>query len=83
MTTVISLTIAGQEFNIDPADIAFWPLEEGSSQCTSGIAVGGVGPFYLATEWLVSLIEKVVEDDAHSFGLSMKGWRRISQERVF
>lgn len=54
MTTVISLTIGGQAFAIDPRDIAFYPVEAGSTMCMSGIAVGGVGPFYLNTEWLVS-----------------------------
>ncbi|PPQ83461.1 hypothetical protein CVT25_007052 [Psilocybe cyanescens] len=53
MTTAIALTIGGQIFSIDPRDVAFYPVEYGSTECMSGIAVGGVGPFYLDNEWLV------------------------------
>lgn len=55
MTTVISLTIGGRAFSIEPRDIAFAPVEFGSDICMSGIGIGGVGPFYLNTDWLVSL----------------------------
>jgi len=55
MTTVISLTIGGRPFSIDPRDIAFAPVEHGSDICMSGIGIGGVGPFYLSTDWLVSI----------------------------
>ncbi|KDR78924.1 hypothetical protein GALMADRAFT_1280112 [Galerina marginata CBS 339.88] len=53
MTTTLSLTIGDQPFSVDPRDIAFYPVEPGSRDCISGIAVGGVGPFYLNNEWLV------------------------------
>jgi hypothetical protein len=33
--------------------MAFYPLAEEPGYCMSGIAVGGVGPFYLDNEWLV------------------------------
>jgi hypothetical protein len=55
MTTVISLTIGGHAFSIDPRDIAFFPVEPGSDICVSGIGIGGVGPFYSDTDWLVRL----------------------------
>jgi hypothetical protein len=55
MTTVISLTIDGHAFSIDPHDIAFFPVEYGSDICVSGIGIGGVGPFYSDTDWLASL----------------------------
>ena len=54
MTTVISLTIGGRAFSIEARDIAFSPVEPGSDICMSGIGIGGVGPFYLTTDWLVS-----------------------------
>jgi len=54
MTTVISLTIGGRAFSIEPRDIAFSPVEYDSDICMSGIGIGGVGPFYLSTDWLVS-----------------------------
>ncbi|KAH9481636.1 putative aspartic-type endopeptidase CTSD [Psilocybe cubensis] len=53
MTTSIALTIGGQKFPMDPRDIAFYPVEYESPECMSGIAAGGVGPFYLDNEWLV------------------------------
>ncbi|KIM39978.1 hypothetical protein M413DRAFT_446879 [Hebeloma cylindrosporum] len=52
MTTIISLTIGGRAFSIDPRDIAFAPIEYGSDICMSGIGIGGVGPFYQNTDWL-------------------------------
>lgn len=54
LTTSIEFTIGGQAFPIDPRDIAFYPVTEDPGYCMSGIAVGGVGPFFLNTEWLVS-----------------------------
>ena len=56
MTTVLSLTIGGKAFTVDPRDIAFYPVVENSTTCMSGIGVGTVGPFNLDTDWLVSLI---------------------------
>ncbi|KAJ3512881.1 hypothetical protein NLJ89_g3267 [Agrocybe chaxingu] len=53
LTTSLSFKIGGQSFPIDPRDIAFYPIDEDSTECMSGIAVGGVGPFYLDNEWLV------------------------------
>ncbi|KAF8969249.1 aspartic peptidase domain-containing protein [Flammula alnicola] len=53
MTTIISLTIGGQAFTIDPRDVAFYPVQLNSKECVSGIGIGGVGPFYLSNEWLV------------------------------
>ncbi|KJA26381.1 hypothetical protein HYPSUDRAFT_318649 [Hypholoma sublateritium FD-334 SS-4] len=53
MTTVLSLTIGGNAFTVEPRDIAFHPVEEGSATCVSGISVGTVGPFDLNTDWLV------------------------------
>ncbi|KAF8150777.1 aspartic peptidase domain-containing protein [Crassisporium funariophilum] len=55
LTTIISLTIGGQKFSIDPRDIAFYPVdpENPKGDCMSGIGIGGVGPFYLDNEWLV------------------------------
>lgn len=55
MTTVLSLTVGDRAFTVDPRDIAFYPIDQGSTTCMSGIGVGGVGPFYLDTDWLVSL----------------------------
>jgi len=54
MTTVITLTIGGKQYPIDPRDIAFFQVEGGSPDCMSGIAAGGVGPFFKNNEWLVS-----------------------------
>ena len=47
----MALTFAGTQFNIDPRDIAFQPLDPTNPQgeCLSGIASGAVGG---ATEWL-------------------------------
>ena len=56
MTTVLSLTIGGKAFTVDPRDIAFYPVVENSTTCMSGIGVGTVGPFNLDTDWLVSSI---------------------------
>ncbi|KAF9561944.1 aspartic peptidase A1 [Agrocybe pediades] len=53
MTTVLSLTIGGKKFPLDPRDIAFFQVEGGSPDCMSGIAAGGVGPFYQNNDWLV------------------------------
>ncbi|KAF9484346.1 acid protease [Pholiota conissans] len=53
MSTAVSLIIGGKQFTILPSDVAFYPVEQGSATCMSGIGIGGVGPFYLDTEWLV------------------------------
>ncbi len=52
----IEFTIGEQAFPVDPRDIAFYPVPEDPGYCMSGIAVGGVGPFFLNNEWLVSCL---------------------------
>ena len=49
----VALTFGGQQFTIDPRDIAFQPVDANNPQgdCLSGITSGSVGG---ATEWLVS-----------------------------
>lgn len=51
-TAVISLSFGGQEFTIDPRDLAFAPvdLNNPTGDCISGISAGNVGD---NTEWLV------------------------------
>lgn len=48
----VALTFGGQEFTIDPRDIAFTPVDanDPTGDCVSGIAAGNIGG---ATEWLV------------------------------
>ncbi|TFK40260.1 aspartic peptidase domain-containing protein [Crucibulum laeve] len=54
MSTSLALTFKGQEFPIDPRDIAFLPLDEDNPEmCMSGISAGNVGFFGQTTEWLV------------------------------
>lgn len=49
----VALTFGGQEFTIDPRDIAFQPVNanDPTGDCVSGITSGEVGG---ADEWLVS-----------------------------
>lgn len=53
-TTILAFTIGGQDFQIDPRDLSFLPVNERNltGACTSGIIVGsaGVGG---PNEWLV------------------------------
>lgn len=51
-TAVISLSFGGQEFTIDPRDLAFAPVDinDPTGDCISGISAGNVGD---DTEWLV------------------------------
>lgn len=51
VNATVALTFAGIQFNIDPRDLAFQPIDPTNPQgdCTSGIASGAVGG---ATEWL-------------------------------
>jgi len=72
MTTSIALTIGGRSFSIDPRDVAFYPLADEPGFCMSGIAVGGVGPFYLDNEWLVcgSFLSGMTLFDEHVY----RGW---------
>lgn len=53
-TQSIALTFGGQEFTIDPRDLAFQPLDptDPEGDCISGIGSGNIGA---ATQWLVSL----------------------------
>ncbi|KDR78920.1 hypothetical protein GALMADRAFT_244580 [Galerina marginata CBS 339.88] len=52
LTDSVALTFGGQEFAIDPRDIAFQPVDANDPQgdCVSGITSGNIGG---ATEWLV------------------------------
>jgi hypothetical protein len=49
----VAFTFGGQQFAIDPRDIAFQPVDPNNPQgdCVSGITSGSVGG---ANEWLVS-----------------------------
>ena len=51
VNATVALTFAGIQFNIDPRDLAFLPIDPTNPQgdCASGIASGTVGG---ATEWL-------------------------------
>ncbi|KAI0058780.1 acid protease [Artomyces pyxidatus] len=51
-TTSIALTFGGQEFAIDPRDLAFLPVDQNNldGDCVSGISAGQIGG---ATEWLL------------------------------
>jgi hypothetical protein len=46
----VALTFGKTEFAIDPRDLAFAPLNDGSGLCISGITAGQIGG---ANEWLV------------------------------
>ncbi|KIY68381.1 acid protease [Cylindrobasidium torrendii FP15055 ss-10] len=46
----VAMTFGGQEFTIDPRDLAFQPLDDSGTDCISGISAGNVGG---ANEWLV------------------------------
>ncbi len=52
-TASVAITFGGQEFTIDPRDLAFTPVDPNDPQgdCISGIGAGNIGG---ANEWLVS-----------------------------
>lgn len=59
MKTRIAIKVGGRKFDIDPRDVAMWPVEDDGSgnpkqMCMSGISPGTVGPFHLDTDWMVS-----------------------------
>ncbi|PPQ64145.1 hypothetical protein CVT24_008775 [Panaeolus cyanescens] len=72
MKTRVGIKVGGRTFELDPRDVAMWPVDNGSGggnsdggdaggthprrMCVSGISPGTVGPFHLDTDWMLGSV---------------------------